>query len=749
MVGRRDQRRRRLTAGEPSAFGNRVNEGWVALIAGVAAAVAVLAGASPTGSTGVDVVMVGVSVGAVVWAAGSAPWWAISLAAGVSAVTSGQFVLAVIGAIAFVGGLFIGARRDHQSELRSLVAAVVANVLIRSDLNGFFGLSAVVGIATGVLLLGVGLRRRPARVRRSGFGVAAVVVFVGAVGGGLSVAAAVSARSDLRLGAQLSRQAIATLNDGDYEQAAVEFAQASFVLGRAEDRLNGPFALPGRVVPGVAQNVRGTALLSAEASDGTAEVAAALRSIDPSALRLVGGAIDLDVVRAAEAPLRGVRDALVEVRAVRDDVDSAWLVGPLQRELAQLDRRLDDNEPRLDTVIDAVRLAPQLLGADGERRYLILFTTPAEARGLGGFTGNYAEMSVLDGRVELEQFGRSEQLNRRSSEARASCADCPSEYLDHWGRFGANNGPDRTVGPAVWSNLAVAAHFPDIAESAQLLYPQATGSMIDGVIVIDPYVVEALMRYTGPIEVPELGVTVRPGNAASFILRDQYLITQDRPERVDALDTLGRGAIEALLSGELPRPARLARDLGPLIAERRLLMWTDDAEEQALLDTTGLLGSIPDLGADGGFSVSVNNTGQSKIDVFLERTVDARLVDDEGVSHLVADVTFTNGAPAGGLPTYVIGNGFGLAEGSSRVFVTFYGPAGLDVVTRNGEAIAVSSQTEAGWSAYGFDDVLGPGETVEYHLEFVPGSRTESSRPSAVGSDGLVEWSQPLAQREA
>ena len=727
-----------------------MNERNVALIAVVAGAVAAMSGAAPTGSPVIDVAMIAISVAAVVWASASAPWWAISLVAGVSAVTANQLLLSVIGAVAFVGGLAVGARRDHQSELRAVVGAVALNVLIRSELEGFFGLSAVVGIAMGVLLLGFGLWRRPARIRKRGFGIAALVVFVGALAGGLSMAAAASARSDLTLGAQLSRQAIATLNAGDYGEAADEFAQASFVLERSEDLLNGPFALPGRVVPGVAQNVRGVARLAGEVSDATADVAEALRDVDPSALRLIGGAIDLDAVRATEAPLNDVREALVEVRAVSDDVDSEWLVEPLRRELEQLERRLDDNEPRLDSAIEAVRLAPQLLGADGERRYLILFTTPAEVRGLGGFAGNYAEISANDGRVEMVEFGRAEQLNRRSSDAMASCAVCPPEYLEHWGRFGASNGPDGTVGPAVWSNLTVAAHFPDVAESAQVLYPQATGSSIDGVIVIDPWVVQALMRYTGPIEVPELGVTVRPGNAAKFIMQDQYLISQDRPERVDALDTLGRAAIEALLSGDLPQPARLARDLGPLIDERRLLMWTGDAEEQALLDTTGLLGAIPDLGTDGGFSVSVNNTGQSKIDIFLERTVDARLVDGaDGRSHLVADVTFTNGAPAEGLPSYVIGNGFGLDEGSSRVFVTFYGPAGLDVVTRNGESIAVNSQTEAGWSAYGFNDVLGPGETVEYHLEFVAPEQVGAGETPAGGGEDLVLWWQPLAQRES
>ena len=60
---------------------------------------------------------------------------------------------------------------------------------------------------------------------------------------------------------------------------------------------------------------------------------------------------------------------------------------------------------------------------------------------------------------------------------------------------------------------------------------------------------------------------------------------------VEALDTLGIGAIAAVLGGSLPEPPVVARDFGPLVAERRLLMWTDDIEEQAFLDRIGMLGA--------------------------------------------------------------------------------------------------------------------------------------------------------------
>ena len=307
--------------------------------------------------------------------------------------------------------------------------------------------------------------------------------------------------------------------------------------------------------------------------------------------------------------------------------------------------------------------------------------------------------------------------------------------------LGSTIGPDDTVGPAVWSNLPVGAHFPYVAETATVLYPQSDGSPLDGVAVMDPYVLQALLAYTGAIDIPELDVTVGPSDAADFILQGQYLIGEDDEVRVDALDTLGQAVIEGLLSGRLPQPSVLARDLGPLIVERRLLFWTDNAEEQELLGRTELLGEIPALGDDGGFSVSVTNSGESKIDVFLERDVAVRVeTSDDGTRRLIADVTLTNNAPASGLPAYVIGNNYGSPPGTSRMFLTFYGPTGLMEVTRNGAPVGVAPQTEAGWVGYGLNEQISSGERVDFRLEF----RLESADDDR---EEPIVWWQPLADR--
>ena len=44
------------------------------------------------------------------------------------------------------------------------------------------------------------------------------------------------------------------------------------------------------------------------------------------------------------------------------------------------------------------------------RHYFIAFTQPAEARGLGGFVGNYGELTAIDGDIELTRSGRIREL---------------------------------------------------------------------------------------------------------------------------------------------------------------------------------------------------------------------------------------------------------------------------------------------------------------------------------------------------
>jgi hypothetical protein len=777
-----------LASDRVGTFDERIAAG-VGVLGGLLAAAA---GAAPTGRSTYDVLLVFVVAALAIWAAARTAWVPLVAAAGVVTAFGAApvpIVLGVAAAAAAAATPLLAWRLQQRrspwfaySLLHSIAAALIVNAAIRSDIEILHGLSAVVGIGTCGLLAIAGVAARPRRVRRV-FAWAAVVVAVAAgTAVALAAIALTAARSDLADGTRDARRAVTAVNQGRYVDGTELLGAATTRFAAADDRLGGGWLAAGEYLPGVSQNLRAVRDLASGAADTLDRAADALEVVDPSKLRLVGGAFDIDEIAAVEAPLQGVETSLVDFRADLTEVESPWLLAPLQNELAEVSAELDDGLPRLANAIDAIELAPALLGDGSERNYLVLFTTPAEARGLGGFVGNYAHVQAVDGRITVTEFGRRQRLDRLLTESGGGrCDTCPDELLRAYGARGLTLGPGGGVADQVWASITEPSHFPYVAEAVAALYPMSGGTELDGVVVADPYTVQALMSFTGPIPVREFDVRVLPRQAARFIIEDQYLLTDDRPERVDALESLAQGVIERLLTDASPTPARLAEALSPMIAERRLLMWSAEPEERALFDRIGLLGALPPPTPDG-FSATVTNEGGSKIDAFLERTIEVRVErvdvaadvaadavdggDGEPVlEQLVAEVTLTNNAPSSGLPDYVIGNIADLPLGTSQMLVRLYGSTFPEEVLVDGEVVSGRDFTEAGWAGREVRVVVMAGETATIAVRYPPGegrvevgSADEFEAPAGEdddvgrGSDGEVvtpAWLQPLADRSS
>ena len=390
---------------------HRVDERPVVAVAVAAGIVASLSGASPTGTTAIDAVLTFAAVALVVWGAASAPWWALAVAATAAMAMAGDVWLLAIGAVAFAGALWIGLQRRDLAIARAVVAAVAFNVLIRADVNPAVGVSALVGIACGLLVLIFGVRRRGRRAIRwvsiAGIAIGGVAV-VATAGAAFSVA---SATGDLRAGNVSGRDAVSLLSDGDYRGAADSFALAAQQFGSASSSLDAPWARPAMLIPVVAQNHAAAADLAEAAADASSAIADASAVIDVDQLTLRNGRFDVDAIALLAGPFAEVDDSIGSLSDTIEAVDSPWLASPLQTRLDDLDADLADYRPRLDNVVQAVAQVPALLGADGPRRYFVAFTTPAETRGLGGFMGNWTELTIDEGRVSVSASGRTRDLN--------------------------------------------------------------------------------------------------------------------------------------------------------------------------------------------------------------------------------------------------------------------------------------------------------------------------------------------------
>ncbi len=743
---------------------HRVDERAALATATLAGAVAAASGASPTGSTPVDSVLIVLSVGLVTWASATAPWWAVAAIAGVSAAVAGSIPWLIVGLAAFAGGLWIGVERRDLPIARAAVTGTALNVLIRSDLDRMLGLSAIVGIGCAVAVFALGLRRRSRRTRQRvllGLGGAVVAAVIATAG--LAAAAGLGA-GDLRDGSTAARAGIDLLNDGDYRQAATQFEQAATSFDGASDALTQPWAQPAQLVPVVAQNRTAAAELAATAATASRALSEALALIDPDQLRLVNGRIDVAAIELIEQPFLDVQAAIDDLVATLNEVASPWLVAPLQDRLIDLDREIADAQPKVDNAVTAVQLAPAMLGADGERRYFIAFTTPAETRGLGGFMGNWAVLTANDGRLAIADFGRTLDLNRGgTTSGTGRTLDGPPEWLDQWGDYGFTSGRNGGTEAEPWSNVTISPQFPSTGDVIAQLLAQSGGGEVDGVFAMDPYVLRALLGLTGPVTVAGSpgastnGSTTQldEGNVIDFLLVDQYEI-DDSEDRVDLLAAVSQATVQRVLGGALPSPAVLAKDLSPLAAQGRLVGWARDDDEQALFDAIHLSGALPDLAGGDGVAVVLNNAGANKLDVYLARELayDATVDTHTGEVAATATVTLTNTAPSSGLPDGVIGNYTGDDPGTNRTLISLYsalpiesatvstGDAGSSAGAGDPEPFEMARGTEAGWLVGSAFLVIPPGETVTVTYELagtlpLPDGYTLAVRPQPIVADEI------------
>ena len=169
-----------------------------------------------------------------------------------------------------------------------------------------------------------------------------------------------------------------------------------------------------------------------------------------------------------------------------------------------------------------------MLGADEPRTYLVLFTTPSESRGLGGFVGSYAELTVDDGQLTLSEFGRAQDLDAAAVAGRGAGRPGTTSSCASTGASGSTPTAAGWSATPAFRNLAMTPDFPTVGEIAADLYAQTTGREVDGVIAMDPYVVAALLRYTGPIHLPTLDRQLDADNAVPFLLLDQYVRRRGR-----------------------------------------------------------------------------------------------------------------------------------------------------------------------------------------------------------------------------
>jgi hypothetical protein len=689
----------------------------IVVLAVVSALVAAFSGSAPTGHAAIDALLVMAFAAFTTWAGASAPWWALSAGAVIVAggAIAGPMLVMAPAVLALGVSLWIGDRRANQPIVRSAIAAVIVQGALRLDWNPVFLWSALLAAAaTGVIIVS-GVVRRRRYVRRRvyvGAGIVGGLLLIGVAGLGV---AAFGARESASAGYIGMLDGLEFVQQGKTLEAAQALRTAAEDLDDASQTIGGPLTQLARFVPGVAQNRSAATDVLAGAADSAASAASTLDVVVLDQLTIQNGVIDVRALAVLASPLDALLGAIDELDESLRGADTPWLVSPFKARLDDAIDRANQVVPQARATAAAARIAPAMLGADGERRYFVAFVNNAEARGQSGLMGNWSEITVDNGRLEVTANGRTAELQEdalRQLELVAS-----DEYLARYGAYGASISGGVDV--KFWSNVTIPPDMPSVGNAMAQMYETATGRSVDGVLVIDPAGIAGLMGVTGSIRLDELDLTLNSSNVEEFLVIGQYEFAEN--EREDLLAAVTEQTIKNVVDGTLPPPQQLAPALAPAVLNGHISAWAVRPDEQELLELVGMDASLPVITEPGtdGFAVSSNNGSGNKIESFLKRSISYQARVDEGSGDVTSTlkVEITNSAPTSGYPDYVIGNLIDEPTGTNRMVVDIHTMLEVVAARVDGAETGVVTLPELGYNAWRSQVTIPAGETVVIELD--------------------------------
>lgn len=710
----------------------------VVALAAAAALGGALAGCHPTGTPVVDPLETAAFAGCFTLLTSRStpgPWLVVGVAGALLArgwllVPAAAEMLVAFGAVSLRS-------RVSPAVSGALVGSLGSQILLRWPPHLFFGFPAAVAGAVVLICAVSAWRRSSGRIRRWAkwiLGIGAALVMV------VSIPVAVAllvVRAEVSQAQQAAKAAIDGIGKGASSSVKGDLATAVADTSHASNIVDSWFTAGARLIPVVAQQSR-FVVGTLRAANGASRVGLAeAPDVNYHQLKYQQGHVNLVALAAMAAPLRRVDDELHVTMRRLSGLQSGWLIGPLHTRGVSLHRDVSRAAHSADLATQAARVLPAMLGGDGVRRYFVAFMSPSESRGYDGFVGSYGVLTADSGHVSLTESGAASDLEILLPPGGATLRGV-SGFLARYGQFH----PQAFVRDATYS--------PDLPTDASVLaqlYAQAGGGPVDGVLAIDPYGLAAMLRFTGPIQVPGLPVPLTSRNAAYVLLKEQYT-TFDAGEtnqdllRHDFLQSALHLAFDKLVSGSLPSPETLSSVLNPVVVQGRISLWTFHKTEQPFIGALGLSGAFPASHHDNLLGVTTQDADANKIDAFLHKSISSRIAYDPGTGSISSTVTvrLTNKAPSAGLPPIIIATPAfpGLPPGTNRTWLTLYSPLAFDKVTLDGHPQPMTSGRELGVNAYSAFVNIPPGHAVTLVVHLV-GSVEKGDRLT------LLERLQPSA----
>lgn len=340
-----------------------------------------------------------------------------------------------------------------------------------------------------------------------------------------------------------------------------------------------------------------------------------------------------------------------------------------------------------------VKNLPDFLGYKGKQTYAILAMTPAEMRMSGGLIGAIGTLTFENGAFSIGEF--------RSN----------PDYLEHADT--ADVDPDtqrifKSEGPLYMSyDVRDLANYPNTKMTAEAFNsvwkttPWGKNVDLSGVILVDPVIVQALVKATGEIKLPD-GRSLNGNNTAEFLMNTVY---KDYPiEETDQyFGIVAKECVSKITSNlSMGTMAKLAKEVYALSQQRHLSMYSFNPVLESFLEESGLTAEYSTDKTKPEVGVYLTEENPSKMGWYIKRSAKIKQIcTDSAPYKYQVEYTLENTLKedeVGKLSWYVTGQ-LPYNEGASLDKVLFYPPYGGELsnfkVQGTGSVPAMDSMNSA------------------------------------------------------
>ncbi|GMR19252.1 MAG: hypothetical protein BMS9Abin34_384 [Patescibacteria group bacterium] len=408
---------------------------------------------------------------------------------------------------------------------------------------------------------------------------------------------------------------------------------------------------------------------------------------------------------------------------VADELDQVWenlLV--IQKELGQVDPQrypkeirgvkvrfwleeaqkiLTEAEPLIEQGRSILELAPQFLGVQNERTYLVIFQNDAEIRATGGFMTALSLLAVSGGKIVSNDV-------------------YPGVYPHAFQPYYQPPNPlGKYLGVSSWLFHDV-NYYPDFPTSAKKIlevWNAARLPKVSGVLVVNTDTAGSLLEITGPLEMPPYNLDLagydlpdsckaggRDFTSENLVCRLEFYVEKNpvgssgAETKKDLLGRLSEAIIQKITSSSAETWPRLIDLFFDFLARKDLMAYMTKSVEQDLVKELGYAGEIKAFEGDY-LHVNDNNFGGRKTDMFMTQEVDQTLKKlENGTWRKTVSIKYYNPQKYDNWLSAVY-----------RDFVRIYVPKGSKLVSVNGaneiwdrpDRSSKKVQNPAGWTEFG------------------------------------------------